>query len=244
MPPPTHACPHSQLYNKRLLQLRPATEAAAASAFDPKYVKVDKAIDLKEGRPSYLVGTLYKTMKLKPSALDDYKDIGDTAAAAAPLSDYTDDGDSVVLEDETGRVILALDSSAAAAAASTTASSSSAAGEEAASGASSSMAVDLTSGRGALGSLAVHAVSTGLVVAVAGVLGDVGDFMVENWCAPQLDPRPVAGGVGVSSTNVKAKLAASKKVKDQAKRKAEDAAFLADAEVAAAEGEPAYVLVV
>ena len=88
-----------QLYNKRLLQLRPAVLAAAASRFDcDKFKKVDRAIDLKQGEPSYLVGTLYKTMKLKPSILDEYKDVGDTSAAPEPLANYTQDDDSIVLD--------------------------------------------------------------------------------------------------------------------------------------------------
>jgi DNA polymerase delta subunit 2 len=54
----------------------------------------------------YIVGTLYKSMKLKPSVLDQFKDSAGISAPVEPLSNYTDDEDTMVLEDESGRVML------------------------------------------------------------------------------------------------------------------------------------------
>jgi len=79
---------------------------SAHAQFGAEYERTEKAIGLVEGRPSYLVGTLYKSMKLKPSVLDQFKDALATSAPAEPLDDYTDEEDTLVLEDESGRVEL------------------------------------------------------------------------------------------------------------------------------------------
>jgi len=47
------------------------------------------------GHKCYLVGTLYKTQKLKPSVLDEFKDDIGIVATVEPLSDYTADDDSL-----------------------------------------------------------------------------------------------------------------------------------------------------
>ncbi len=83
------------MYNQRLSELREPTLAAAAAKFGAQYTKTDKVIDLVEGSRSYIVGTLYKTMKLKPSVLDEFKDISETSAPVEPLTDYTHTEDTM-----------------------------------------------------------------------------------------------------------------------------------------------------
>ena len=98
-----------------MLQLRAATLEAATRSFGEEYEIAEQVIDLVEvmvgklmlsprfllgidilqGKRSYIVGTLYKSMKLKPSVLDQYKDIIETSAPIEPLSDFTQDDDCI-----------------------------------------------------------------------------------------------------------------------------------------------------
>ncbi|KAF9578074.1 hypothetical protein BGW38_006335, partial [Lunasporangiospora selenospora] len=65
----------------------------------------EKILDLQPGERHYLVGTIYMEMKLKPNILSDItRDHWIPAQPDRPK--YTDDDDSVYLEDESGRVKL------------------------------------------------------------------------------------------------------------------------------------------
>jgi hypothetical protein len=86
---------YSHIYNKRLLQLRAPCEVTAALKFGDSYAYAARAIALEVGQKCYLVGTLYKTQKLKPSVLDEFKDDVGIVATVEPLSDYTADDDSL-----------------------------------------------------------------------------------------------------------------------------------------------------
>ena len=79
--------------------------SSVIAALDSKPKHVEKVLDVQQGEIAYLVGTVYMEMKLKPNILDDItKDHWIAAQPDRPK--YTDDSDSVYLEDESGRVKL------------------------------------------------------------------------------------------------------------------------------------------
>ncbi|KAF9573126.1 hypothetical protein EC968_008975 [Mortierella alpina] len=99
---------YAHLYYMRLMLMRPTVLAKATqkwAALDSKPKHVAKVLDVQQGEIAYLVGTVYMDMKLKPNILDDItKDHWIAAQPDRPK--YTDDSDSVYLEDESGRVKL------------------------------------------------------------------------------------------------------------------------------------------
>mmetsp|Transcript_31897 Transcript_31897/g.51502 ORF Transcript_31897/g.51502 Transcript_31897/m.51502 type:complete len:474 (+) Transcript_31897:49-1470(+) len=101
---------YAGLYFSRLLQMRPALERAAEKkwiqgkgASAPKLLS--KVLDIRENQNSIIVGTLYKEMSLKPSILKQLARERSFEVAPA-LAKYISEDDSVVLEDEYGRVKL------------------------------------------------------------------------------------------------------------------------------------------
>ncbi|KAG0349292.1 hypothetical protein BG004_008030 [Podila humilis] len=99
---------YAHLYFMRLMLMRPIVLQQAHDkwgSLDPKAIHIDKVLDVQPGDISYLVGTVYLDMKLKPNILNDItKDHWIAAQPDKPK--YTDDDDSVYLEDESGRVKL------------------------------------------------------------------------------------------------------------------------------------------
>ncbi|CAI4044912.1 hypothetical protein SUVZ_10G1950 [Saccharomyces uvarum] len=72
--------------------------------------KKDKVLDIQGNQPCWCVGSIYCEMKYKPNVLDEV--INDTYGAPDLTKSYTDkeDGsDEIMLEDESGRVLLAGD---------------------------------------------------------------------------------------------------------------------------------------
>ena len=65
---------YCQLYYQRLVSVMPRVKAAAEARWPG--VPVCKVLELQDGQPCVMIGTLYKDMKLKPSILDEYvKDV-------------------------------------------------------------------------------------------------------------------------------------------------------------------------
>ncbi|KAF9195271.1 hypothetical protein BGZ51_002786 [Haplosporangium sp. Z 767] len=99
---------YAHLYYMRLMLMRPIVLEQAQQkwgSLDPKAKHVEKVLDVQQGEISYLVGTVYMDMKLKPNILNDITK--DHWIAAQPeIPKYIDDSDSVYLEDESGRVKL------------------------------------------------------------------------------------------------------------------------------------------
>ncbi|KAF9146402.1 hypothetical protein BGX30_000748 [Mortierella sp. GBA39] len=99
---------YAHLYYMRLMLMQPLVLAQAKrkwASLDPKAKHVEKILDVQQGEISYLIGTIYMEMKLKPNILDDItKDHWIAAQPDRPK--YTDDTDSIYLEDESGRVKL------------------------------------------------------------------------------------------------------------------------------------------
>ncbi|KAG0357679.1 hypothetical protein BGZ54_000231 [Gamsiella multidivaricata] len=99
---------YAHLYFTRLVLMRPKVLKQAKlkwGSLDSTPKHVEKVLDVQPGEISYLIGTVYMDMKLKPNILNDItKDHWITAQPDRPK--YTDDDDSVYLEDESGRVKL------------------------------------------------------------------------------------------------------------------------------------------
>ncbi|KAF9907612.1 hypothetical protein BX616_000372 [Lobosporangium transversale] len=99
---------YAHLYFTRLVLMRPKVLEQAKKQWNslpskPKHV--EKVLDVQPGEISYLVGTVYTEMKLKPNILNDItKDHWIAAQPDRPK--YIGDDDSVYLEDESGRVKL------------------------------------------------------------------------------------------------------------------------------------------
>ena len=103
---------YADMYFARLAQLKPAVESIAAEAWEEFEIagetahKVDRVLDVRQGELCWVIGTCYMEMPLKPNVLDD---IGKEHWIAAPPArhKYTDEeGDQVMLEDESGRLRL------------------------------------------------------------------------------------------------------------------------------------------
>ncbi|KAF9431098.1 hypothetical protein BGZ76_000576 [Entomortierella beljakovae] len=99
---------YAHLYFMRLMLMRPKVLKQAEEkwgSLDPTPKHAEKVLEVQQGEVSYIVGTVYMDMKLKPNILNDItKDHWIAAQPDRPK--YTDDGDSVYLEDESGRVKL------------------------------------------------------------------------------------------------------------------------------------------
>ncbi|KAG0261372.1 hypothetical protein DFQ27_002992 [Actinomortierella ambigua] len=99
---------YAHLYFMRLMLMRNTVLAQARrkwGSLDKPVKEIEKVLDVQQGEISYLVGTVYMEMKLKPNILNDItKDHWIAAQPERPK--YADDSDSVYLEDESGRVRL------------------------------------------------------------------------------------------------------------------------------------------
>ncbi|KAG0016954.1 hypothetical protein BGZ80_008744 [Entomortierella chlamydospora] len=99
---------YAHLYFMRLVLMRPKVLEQAElkwGSLSPVPKQVEKVLDVQQGEISYIVGTVYMDMKLKPNILNDIT--RDHWIAAQPdRPKYIDDDDSVYLEDESGRIKL------------------------------------------------------------------------------------------------------------------------------------------
>lgn len=95
-----------QLYYHRLMLLLPRLKLAVASKWPSS--TLTKVLDLKEGEECVITGTLYKEMRLKPCVLDEYgKDLTlGVDLRRENTKKFTQDDDSLILEDEGARVRL------------------------------------------------------------------------------------------------------------------------------------------
>lgn len=74
---------------------------------DIKPVYVDKILDIRTSEPSWIIGTIFSDLKYKPNVL---KDVAEDMYGAPPIPPeaYSDpENDQIMIEDESGRVILA-----------------------------------------------------------------------------------------------------------------------------------------
>lgn len=101
----------ASIYFNRLIHLRPRILHNAKKKWGDeivngkKVVKKDKVLDIKSDEPSWVVGTVYCEMKYKPNILEEVSK--GIQGANTSVKSYTDpDLDQIMLEDESGRVLL------------------------------------------------------------------------------------------------------------------------------------------
>ncbi|KAF2809936.1 DNA polymeras-like protein subunit delta-2 [Mytilinidion resinicola] len=101
---------YADMYFLRLAQLKPAVEEQAEEAWGSMKIgsdtpqHVDRVLDVRQGIPSWVVGTVFVDMPLKPNVLDDISK--DHWISAPPTRErYTTDGKlDMMIEDESGRL--------------------------------------------------------------------------------------------------------------------------------------------
>lgn len=102
-----------KMYQYRLNVLRNRVESCCQSKWNSEFrlqgrkvVKKSKVLDIQAGEPCWCIGTVYCEMQYKPNILQEIVD--DTYGAPDLIKSYTDpEGtDEIMLDDESGRVIL------------------------------------------------------------------------------------------------------------------------------------------
>ncbi|KAI0713216.1 DNA polymerase alpha/epsilon subunit B-domain-containing protein [Earliella scabrosa] len=102
---------YSNIYFVRLHTLRNYVEQRAKRrwsevAGDPVFVP--RVLDVEKGKLCFIIGTVYMDMPLKPNVLEDIAR-DRSIPAPPPREKFHSDNDSVMLEDESGRICLAGD---------------------------------------------------------------------------------------------------------------------------------------
>ncbi len=101
------------MYFLRLTKLKPAVEAIAHDAWQDFQIggevveKVERVLDVRQGKLCWVAGTVYMDMSLKPNILDDISK-EHWISAPPPRQKYLSPAgeDSIMLEDESGRLRL------------------------------------------------------------------------------------------------------------------------------------------
>lgn len=86
----------SHVYFFRLNALRSSVRQRALRHHSAEFSMVDRILDLKEGVPSIVIGTLYKEMQLKPDILQQTHN--------EDRQTFVSNSDFLILEDESGRI--------------------------------------------------------------------------------------------------------------------------------------------
>ncbi|KAK3899495.1 DNA polymerase alpha/epsilon subunit B-domain-containing protein [Staphylotrichum tortipilum] len=103
----------ADIYFLRLTKIKPAVEQAAAAAWEGMILggetatKVDRVLDVRQGQLCWVAGTVYMDMPLKPNVLEDVsKDRWISAPTAEHYYSTENGGESLMLEDDSGRIRL------------------------------------------------------------------------------------------------------------------------------------------
>ncbi|KAL4966275.1 DNA-directed DNA polymerase delta subunit POL31 [Aspergillus stella-maris] len=106
---------YGDMYFLRLTKLKPAVDKVAAEAWEGFNIagerahRVDRVLDVRQGEPCWVAGTIYMEMPLKPNILDDLTKDNFTTAPP-PRKTYQDPSHpeltEIMLEDESGRLRL------------------------------------------------------------------------------------------------------------------------------------------
>lgn len=111
---------YANMYFCRLMELRKSVEAAATQRWGAEVLQQRvKMLDAEPGVPSLIVGTIYREMQRKPNIMKEMnRDALDSVMApeeAATTNDkYCGEGDTMLIEDESGRIALQLSAAVAA----------------------------------------------------------------------------------------------------------------------------------
>lgn len=100
---------YNQLYLSRLHIMRKAVKLQAENRWGtdlPLFDKIIESENHEDDRDCILVGTLYKELSLRGSVLEEFKNNNGMSGAVESTSNIASDSDSLVLEDESGRVSL------------------------------------------------------------------------------------------------------------------------------------------
>ncbi|KAL2162709.1 hypothetical protein VTH06DRAFT_6545 [Thermothelomyces fergusii] len=103
----------ADIYFLRLAKIKPAVEEVASAAWEGTTLggetatKVDRVLDVRQGQLCWVAGTIYMDMPLKPSVLEDVaKDRWISAPTTADRYYSEAGGESIMLEDDSGRIRL------------------------------------------------------------------------------------------------------------------------------------------
>ncbi|GAB1314959.1 DNA polymerase delta small subunit Cdc1 [Madurella fahalii] len=103
----------ADIYFLRLTKIKPFVEEVASAAWKGTVLggetakKVDRVLDVRQGELCWVAGTVYMDMPLKPSILEDVsKDRWISAPTTVKRYFSEDDSDSIMLEDDSGRIRL------------------------------------------------------------------------------------------------------------------------------------------
>eukprot|EP01132_Coremiostelium_polycephalum_P005331 gene5331-6649_t len=98
----------NSLYTSRLEKLGAVLKLQIEEKYPDYLDNLQKILQIKPGDESIIIGTIYKEMELKPSILKQYAQSRDLQLPQTPalMDSYVGEKDSLVFEDETGRVKL------------------------------------------------------------------------------------------------------------------------------------------
>ncbi|KAI0665028.1 DNA polymerase alpha/epsilon subunit B-domain-containing protein [Cubamyces menziesii] len=99
---------YANIYFVRLRELRQHVEQRAKKRWNEvagNPVFVPRVLDVEKGKLCFIIGTVYMDMPLKPNVLEDVAR-DRSIPAPPPREKYYSDNDSVMLEDESGRICL------------------------------------------------------------------------------------------------------------------------------------------
>lgn len=96
---------YAQIYSVRIMAMRKKLAAAARRKWGNKFEIKKKLAEVKGNEKCVLIGTLFKKMELKPCILKEISEEHNLMPQPTRVK-YTDDGDGLVIEDESERVAL------------------------------------------------------------------------------------------------------------------------------------------
>ncbi|KAI1867986.1 uncharacterized protein JN550_006793 [Neoarthrinium moseri] len=102
----------ADMYFLRLTKIRPAVEQIASEAWADTVIggeevkQVDRVLDIRQGELCWVVGTVYMEMALKPNIMEDVSKDRWISAPTSTNKYWSEEGDAVTLEDESGRIRL------------------------------------------------------------------------------------------------------------------------------------------
>ncbi|KAK1760852.1 DNA polymerase alpha/epsilon subunit B-domain-containing protein [Echria macrotheca] len=103
----------ADIYFLRLTKIKPAVEEVAEAAWEGTVIggetakKVERVLDVRQGELCWVAGTVYMDMPLKPNILEDVSKDRWISAPTSVHRYYSEDGgDSIMLEDDSGRIRL------------------------------------------------------------------------------------------------------------------------------------------
>lgn len=96
------------LYLRRIESLRPILQESALEKWGPSIRIAQRIIDISENEQVIIIGTIYKEMTKKPSVLSEIENSSNISDILTMNTheNITSDTDYLVLEDETGRILL------------------------------------------------------------------------------------------------------------------------------------------